>query len=88
MTSQRPTLLGHAAQMRKEAFGLSRMFGATGQISLVAADRRHAVARVSCRVNLGGAWLPTYLHSAKVVRPAPIKSEREAAFWQPHNGHI
>ena len=88
MASQRPTLLGVAAQRRKEAFGLSRMFGPHGQISLVAADRRHAVARVSCRVNLGGAWLPTYLHSAKVVRPAPIKSEREAAFWQPHNGHI
>ena len=57
MASQRPTLLGVAAQRRKEAFGLSRMFGPHGQISLVAVARRHAVGRVKIGVNLIGALL-------------------------------
>ena len=82
MASQRPTLLGVAPQRRKEAFGLSRMFGAYGQISPVAADRRHAVGRVNIGFNMSDASMAKHAIQCNRHGLHPKKSLGEATFRQ------
>jgi hypothetical protein len=82
VASQRPTLLGVAPQRRKEAFGLSRMFGAYGQISPVAADRRHALGRANIGFNMSDASMAKHAIQCNRHGLHPKKSLGEATFRQ------
>jgi hypothetical protein len=82
VASQRPTLLSGAPQRRKEAFGSSRMFGAYGQISPVAADRRHAVGRVSIGFNMSDASMAKHAVQCNRHGLRPKRSLGEATFRQ------